>query len=419
VNIPIVVIGSGPSAFILSLYLQKYKVNHKLVLCRNPSCGKVGESLLPSIQSHFINLNLPSSDFFKRSFIKRGVNFKSESISQCLRFDASGPYFSYNLDRYDLDTYLLEVYRSRGGEVINAKTIKIIDSDNKYLLKVLTTDDIITFNGIIVDATGSPRLSSAHIKNHFSTNLRNKASVFWTLLSRHTSNDFNFVDIFLDKHQSWFWHIPIKSLPDGIVSSIGYVSSASCTLVPDYDKFYSMFDLKPVNSYLNYPSSDAPVHRADFNYIRNSFFDKNLILCGDSAAFVDPMMSSGVHFCAYSAYILSRILSNQYQQDDLVNNLLRYEISCLLEYLKFHQGVSCLYTNEVGEKHISLLRSFLNLSSAIDPSNKDDSLLCFKVNEPNLKVLRDKLFKFSLNILKTPRIELLENISKIPTPQFY
>ena len=407
-----VVVGCGPSAFLLCLYLQKYCFPHKLILSRPLSTGKIGESLLPSIQSHFINLNLPSSPLFHRSFIKRGVNFKTDSTSLPLRFDNAGPFFSYNLDRFDFDSYLLQTYIDRGGEVISAKSFQL-HRHGSYSLHV-RSDLSHQFDGLIIDATGSPRFSSSFIPTHYSSNLKNKATFFWTTISRSSSNDFSFVDIFLDQNQSWFWHIPIRSLPNSVVSSIGYVSPSSSTSSPDYEKFFSKFDLQPLDSYEDYPSSNKPLHRSDFNYVRDSFFHDNLILCGDSSAFVDPMMSSGVHYCSFSAMTLARILSSRKSSEDINSLLIRYEVECLQEYLSFHQGVSCLYTDELTINNFSFLRRFLNLSSGISHSRSLDPLVSFRSADNNLSLFRDKLFRFAFNLLDSPRSAKLEDIRKVP-----
>ena len=410
----IVVVGCGPSAFILSLYLQKYDIPHQLVISRPLSPGKVGESLLPSIVTHFRNLNLPTSPLFKNSFVKHGVNFKSSSASLPLRFDSAGPFYSFNLDRYDFDKYLLDVYNQRGGKPVFSQSLHLSLSQSSYSLEVSTVDSTLTFTGLIIDASGSPSLSSSSIGNHYSSNLKNKATVFWSLVSLNSSNTFQFVDIYLDNNNSWFWHIPIKSFGDKALSSFGYVSPLANKIPPHYGEFYRKFDLNLIGDFLNYPTTSSPLHKRDFNYIRKSFFDKNLVLCGDSAAFVDPMMSSGVHYCSFCAYTLANILRDYHGSPKLHNQLLRYEVLILLEYLRFHQGVSCLYTENVSVDNIALLRRFLNLTSAIGEPQEFDSLLCFEVPDVDLPTIRNKLFKFAFRLLDSPRVKHLENISRIP-----
>jgi FAD-dependent halogenase len=83
--------------------------------------------------------------------------------------------------------------------------------------------------------------------------------------------------------------------------------------------------------------------RGDYSYLREKMAGDGLFLCGDAAAFLDPLFTTGVHLATYSALLAVRsILSIRDGMDETVC-VAEFEHRYRLEYELFHTYVLALY----------------------------------------------------------------------------
>jgi len=61
------------------------------------------------------------------------------------------------------------------------------------------------------------------------------------------------------------------------------------------------------------PATEAPYEqvrvRKDYSYWKTSFWTPGMVLAGDAACFVDPVLSSGVHLATYGALLAARSIN--------------------------------------------------------------------------------------------------------------
>jgi halogenation protein CepH len=114
----------------------------------------------------------------------------------------------------------------------------------------------------------------------------------------------------------WFWYIPLSA----DLTSVGAVVSketaaealrgsreeafnrfvASCPLIAEYLQGASRVTEGMYGQYRV---------RSDYSYCNTAFHQRRLLLVGDAACFVDPVLSSGVHLATYAALLAARSIN--------------------------------------------------------------------------------------------------------------
>jgi halogenation protein CepH len=90
--------------------------------------------------------------------------------------------------------------------------------------------------------------------------------------------------------------------------------------------------------------------RKDYSYFNSKFWRPGLILIGDSACFVDPIFSSGVHLATYSALLAARpinsVLAGLVDEDAAFRE---FEERYRREYGVFYEFLMAFYDMHVSE----------------------------------------------------------------------
>jgi len=220
-------------------------------------------------------------------------------------WDKSHPY-AFQVRRSEFDDILLRNCRKKGVRVregLKAKNVSFSEEGLATVHGVNAQGKTVSQQArYVVDATGR----QTFLANHFHAKQRNpyhnSASVFGHFegVTRHAEKDEGNISICWFDH-GWFWIIP---LPDG-VTSVGMVCWPSY-LKSRKDELEEFF-WKTVHS------SPLMVHRmkdakaimpivATGNYAYQStvMTGSQFMLVGDAFAFVDPILSSGVHLALHS-----------------------------------------------------------------------------------------------------------------------
>jgi halogenation protein CepH len=84
--------------------------------------------------------------------------------------------------------------------------------------------------------------------------------------------------------------------------------------------------------------------RSDYSYCNSRFFAPGLVLIGDSACFVDPVFSTGVHLATYSALLAARSINACLEGDtDEARAFEEFEHRYRLEFQNIYEFLLVIY----------------------------------------------------------------------------
>jgi halogenation protein CepH len=158
--------------------------------------------------------------------------------------------------------------------------------------------------------------------------------------------------------KGWIWYIPLsdKLTSVGAVISVKHAKQIktdlgaaiasfidSCPMIRDY-----LADATRVTegAYGQYRV------RRDWSYCNTRFWRPGLVLVGDSACFVDPLFSSGVHLSTYSALLAARSINTILRNDlDEEQCFREFDLRYRLEYLSFFEFLTTFYDTHLDKEH--------------------------------------------------------------------
>jgi flavin-dependent dehydrogenase len=305
----------------------------------------------------------------------------------------SGNYqYAYQVTRADFDHLLLKNAAAKGTKVFEGTEIELITFDKgrpvaaqwRSVQKRELTGTI-TFD-YVVDASGRAGvLGSKCFRNRrYHQAFENIALWgYWRGVRAHPKAVPGMINVG-SLPDGWIWGIPLH---DGTMS-VG--------LVLHKDAFNKFKDLSRESLYttqlatcplfqeiLKEATLTTPVKtETDYSYTSDHFAGPGYFLVGDSACFIDPLLSSGVHLATYSGLLaaasLSSLLRNEADALDATNF---YETSYRQAYLRFLVFVATFYDQARGQKgyfqeaqkltHVecdasSLKSAFLNLVTGLE-----------------------------------------------------
>ena len=219
--------------------------------------------------------------------------------------DKSHPY-AFQVRRSDFDHILLRNCRKKGSQVHEGVEATSADFSTKDVVVVQGRDAegnlISQMTRFVVDATGR----KAFLANQFNAKRRNpyhnSTSIFGHFkgVTRHSGKDEGNISLCWFDH-GWFWIIPLN---DG-VTSVGmvcwpsYLKSRKTNLE---DFFWETVHSSPAMAerMKNAKTIMSIVPTGNYSYQSSVMTGSQFILVGDAFAFVDPILSSGVHLALHS-----------------------------------------------------------------------------------------------------------------------
>jgi len=306
----VLVLGSGPAGSSLAAILAEkgWQVD---VWEKDPHPRfHIGESLLPHTLPFLKQLGV-LEEVKRIGLQKFGAELVSPDHDESVTLYFSGamdknhPY-AYQVRRSEFDEILLKNSQKKGAHVREGFEAKTVDFSDPSLATIHGKNA----QGIavsqqaryVVDATGR----QTFLANQFNTKQRNlqhnSASVFGHFedVVRHSGKDEgNLTICWFD--QGWFWIIP---LTDG-VTSVGmvcwpsYLKSRTNNLE---DFFWQTVHMSlPMTHRMKKATSIMPiVATGNYAYQSTVMTGSQFMLVGDAFAFVDPILSSGVHLALHS-----------------------------------------------------------------------------------------------------------------------
>ncbi len=370
----VLVIGGGPGGSLTATLLTQEGID--VVVCEKEKFPRyhIGESLLPSL--------LPILDYVglrekmdNHGFIKKyGAHWK---IKQDLpdahtNFRKQEKYkYSYQVIRSEFDELLLNFAESEGAQVFQETRISAVTyKDNKpvsaHYIKSDKSEGDITFD-FLVDASGLTGL----ISNQYMKNRKWQPAFANVALCKYWKNFNDYKDHngkeypgeFLcnacSDGSGWIWAIPLH---DGTIS-IGVVipdvhfkklQSENLTLDQIYNAKIDM--AWGVKEILN---GASPVGETkfwnDYSYYADTFAGENLRLVGDAAAFLDPLLSSGLHLATVGALSAAASICSVIRGECTPEEGARFHDSNVRSiYTRYSLLVSAVYQQITNQKDVVL-----------------------------------------------------------------
>jgi halogenation protein CepH len=410
----VIVVGGGPAGSSAAALLAQHGRQVLVVERSRFPRHHIGESTLLSIHSPLRWLGVADKVAAAGFRKKTGGSYiwGTDRVPWSFHFseleeDPSGwrqPY-SYQVERDAFDQILLDHARDCGATVLQGVNVKgLVPDDSSGVRGVslettgATLQTTVVQARVVIDASGQSCLSGRRFGwRRMHDRLRNSAMYgYWSggpPQYVHLGGDLTPADhsniLICSTDFGWIWIIPLR----GGRVSIGAVLAGTSehknnteTRRAYYDLVASCAELTPVLKDL-VPIGAEPVrHLRDWSYRCSQFSRPGLLLAGDAACFVDPILSTGLHLALRAgisaACAANSILNGQDQQ--LVR--LWYDSTYRAAYEQYEQMAlwwyhgdrnrerwfersRCLINREQYGRDLPIRRAFVALAAGMEASN--------------------------------------------------
>jgi halogenation protein CepH len=361
----LVVVGGGPGGSALATFvaMQGYRV---LILEREDGPRyQVGESLLPSTINGVCVMLGCDQEVHNAGFVKKlGGSFQWGKNPDpwffyfgVMQKNRKNPAFAYQVERMKFDAILLNNARKKGVQVrVGCNVTEPLFENGRYVgLRFLDErGNTSTVRAkYIADASGERGLLGSHIgERMYSKFFKNYALFGYYEGGKRFPPPHEGNVLSAAFGDGWMWYIPMT--PE--ISSVGAVFHADddrkrplegnledamnafiakCPIIADF--------LKDARRVKEGPYGRLRV-RKDWSYTHSKFFDRGLMLIGDAACFVDPLLAQGVHLATYSGLLASRsVCSCLAGTIDEGLAFEEFELRYRREYQLFYEYLTTLY----------------------------------------------------------------------------
>ncbi len=310
----VVVIGGGPAGAAAATFLQRQ--GHRCLVLENSQFPRyhIGESLIPHTYGTLDRLGLLPKLRASHFPVKHSVRFVSPSgaetdpfyFSETIKGDGAR---TWQVLRSEFDEMCLGHARENGVEVrMQTQCQAVIFDEAGRACGVMAkprggeVEEISC--RVVIDASGRSTVIGSQLDLKTDVAGLNKAAVwsYYRGAKRRSGIDAGETTVFMIPDRGWFWYIP---LPDDMVS-VGVVASPEYLFAEESD-FQTVY-LREVGKCGPLQDMVAAATREDRIYGLRRMAYRNRqtagdgwVMIGDSAAFLDPIYSSGLFLALASA----------------------------------------------------------------------------------------------------------------------
>jgi flavin-dependent dehydrogenase len=348
----VVVIGGGPGGAATAGLLAG--MGHKVLVLEREKFPRyhIGESLitgaLPTLDDLGLIKRLDAMGFTKKygGTLLWGKNQGTWGF----RFTESALYdYAYQVRRADFDALVLGRARELGAKVLEEVTVREPLFDGERMAGVSyaekgSKETKTAHAKFVVDASGQNHILAKHFDSVvWHDDLRNIATwTYWQGCNLYSGTKAGDI-ISENRPTGWFWFIPLH---DGTVS-VGYV-----TPLEEYQKsgksleelyFEELGKTEEVSTLVKGATRASGFRNIkDWSYTTERFHGPGWALVGDAAAFVDPLLSTGVTLALRGARALADAVDGALRDPSVEQELLglyedsyRTFLDSVLDFVRF------------------------------------------------------------------------------------
>ncbi|MFE9327679.1 NAD(P)/FAD-dependent oxidoreductase [Nocardia sp. NPDC052278] len=358
----VLVVGGGPAGSTTAALLARAGIRVTLLERDTFPRYHIGESMLASCLST-LRLSGAFDKVAAHGFqIKRGGYFQWQNDNWLLDWSqlVDAEAWSYQVERDAFDDILLRNAAEQGAQVIENANVEnvIFDGDRPIAVEWTGPGDTGTRTtefDFLVDASGRYGLLA---KRRF--NMRRQHPAFrnvavwsyWEGARLHPDSPEGAINVVSTPEGGWFWHIPLSNGR----FSVGYVVSARKAgerlREQGRDAYYlnTIRDSKAMSELLEGAQQVAEVKaEQDYSYVSDRFCGPGYALVGDSAAFLDPLLSTGVHLATYGGLVAAAAIATTLRGEMSETDAMAfYEHTARRAYSRFLVLVSRMYEQYIG-----------------------------------------------------------------------
>lgn len=354
---PVVVIGGGPAGSSAALCLRKLGREVLVLEKMKFPRYRVGESLLPGTMSILTRLGVYEKVEAANFPVKRAATFIWGGGRPPWSFDFSTPktapwVFDHALQvtRAEYDKILLDAAAERGADVREEHEVTAVELNNGGPVRVSwkngATDGVVE-SDFIIDGSGlRGALSQQLSERQWDQYYRNMAVWSYWKGGKRYKGDLEGNIFSVTFKEGWIWIIPQKDdrYSVGVVTSVE--SNERIRQVGAEAFYQECLDQCP----LALEILETAKRCEDVQVLREWSYESKILshgpafFCGDSACFIDPLFSQGVHLATYSgmmaAAAIDHLLDNPGDGDEVHQ---WYDRSYREAYQRYHKFVAGFY----------------------------------------------------------------------------
>ncbi|MGW2762595.1 NAD(P)/FAD-dependent oxidoreductase [Streptomyces sp. NPDC001275] len=355
-NVDVVVVGGGPAGSTIGSLLAKS--GHTVLILERETFPRyhIGESMVSGMAPLMEELGL-IEELDARFQHKSGISLRWGRDPEPWRsdfsaaFSATGSPFTHawHVTRSEFDQLMLDNARKLGATVHEAAHVtEILRDETGRVTGVAYTQDGESRRAtgrFVVDASGQGRVLTRQMtETTWQEDLRNVA--VWTYFDSYTPIEYK-DDILVEAIQGggWVWGIPLSDtrLSMGYVLSAGKLSEETRGGRTQRDVFLDCLESSHLaRTMVDLGAVGELKTTRDWSHVCETFHGPGWVAVGDSAAFIDPLFSSGVWLGTSAAWLAARAIGaalEDAEQEHLAlerfDTLYRQMFKDILAYVRF------------------------------------------------------------------------------------
>jgi len=375
---PVLIVGGGPAGSVAALCLRKQ--GHEVLLFEKQKFPRyqIGESLLPGTFSILTRLGvydkIRAANFTKKPAATFIWGQDSPPWSFTFATPKTAPWVfdhSYQVNRAEFDKILLDSAAENGAVIKNCEVTDIELSENGKPAIVHWKNNErqgSTEGTFVIDASGSRGLIAKKLKlRRYDPYFRNMAVWSYFKGGKRFKGDLEGNILSVTFKEGWIWLIPLKD----DIYSVGVITdkihNARMREIGIDAFFQENLNICPLAMEILETAKRVEMVRVvrEWAYDATTLATNRAFLCGDSACFIDPLFSQGVHLATYSATLAAAAIDHLHEHPEDSDDVHSwYDRTYREAYNRYHKFLSAFYTN-VDEKD-SVFWSNRKITSARD-----------------------------------------------------